>query len=115
MQSTEITFDAFDEKFPDKGGVRTTYSFHPEGTEQSEMKFLLASYAFNGTFIGWSNLTTELILCGGDRHVKTFAQLLKFRQYGLPPSFVRCVNCAECRNLYKDFVQHRLKSIYPWR
>eukprot|EP00656_Telonema_subtile_P001542 TRINITY_DN1067_c0_g2_i4.p1 TRINITY_DN1067_c0_g2~~TRINITY_DN1067_c0_g2_i4.p1 ORF type:complete len:632 (+),score=90.68 TRINITY_DN1067_c0_g2_i4:47-1897(+) len=62
----------------DTTSITTQYSYQKVGvpyTDTISMRF--ARFAFNGTFLGWQNLTTQLALCGGD-----FDAQMKWTSFG---------------------------------
>eukprot|EP00658_Telonema_sp_P-2_P026901 TRINITY_DN2089_c0_g1_i7.p1 TRINITY_DN2089_c0_g1~~TRINITY_DN2089_c0_g1_i7.p1 ORF type:complete len:928 (-),score=164.55 TRINITY_DN2089_c0_g1_i7:556-3339(-) len=62
----------------DIDGITTSYSFERTDVPYTDtLDMRLASYAFNGTFLGWHNLTTQLNLCGGE-----YDRVTKWTGYG---------------------------------
>lgn len=58
--------------------ITTEFSFHRTNAPYTgTINMTLAKYAFNGTFLGWETLTTQLALCGGN-----YDSLMKWTSFG---------------------------------
>lgn len=58
--------------------ISTSFSYSRTTSPYTDtITMRLASYAFNGTFLGWSDLTTQLALCGGE-----YDNLMKWTSFG---------------------------------
>ena len=64
--------------------VEYSYDTNAENSRDS-LHITLAAFAFNGTFLGFHNLTTQTILCGGDRQTTSYEDLLSWRKFGEIP------------------------------
>ena len=61
--------------------VQYTYDTNAQDARDS-LHIALAAFAFNGTFLGFHNLTTQTILCGGNRESTSYEDLMTWRKFG---------------------------------